>query len=239
MHLGATALPDEEDDPRIDLEPNLYYTQQDILEAFCAKHSIGWNNGLPSFIIGAAIDSSQSLLFPLLVYATVQKYLGRPLEFPSDVTAYYTPQCLSNAILNSYQYEWMTLAPNTANQAFNTLDDCAFTWGKMWPRFAKHFDMPYLGPDTSKDAHFHEKGLPVEPPPHGKGPRNVMRYKFSFVDWAKDPENIQAWKELVEKYGLKDKEWYDVGSIFGRANFCLHRPFPSIMRLVTAPGFQI
>ena len=94
VHLGATDIPDEESDPRIDLEPNLYYTQHVILTAFCAKHDIGWNSAFPSFMIGAAVASSQSLLFPLLVYASVQKYLGRPLEYPSDVAAWYAPQSL-------------------------------------------------------------------------------------------------------------------------------------------------
>ena len=183
--------------PGIDLEPNLYYTQHDILESFCTTHKIAWNSGLPSFIIGAAIDSSQSLLFPLLVYASVQKYLGRPLEYPSDVTAWYTPQSLSNAVLNSYLCEWSVLAPNTANQAFNAWDDCAFTWGKMWPRLAKYFGMEYTGPDTSTSAQFEEKGMKYEPPPHGKGPRNLLRYKFSFVEWAREPENITAWKVRI------------------------------------------
>ena len=100
VHLGATDIPDEEGDPRIDLEPNLYYTQHDILVNFCAKHNIGWNSAFSSFIIGAALDSSQSLLFPLLVYASVQKYLGRPLEYPSDVAAWYAPQSLASLLQN-------------------------------------------------------------------------------------------------------------------------------------------
>ena len=230
VHLGATDIPDEETDPRLDLEPNLYYTQHDILETFCKKHSIGWNSSYPSFIMGAALDSSQTLMFPLLVYASVQKYLGKPLEYPSDLNAYYEPQSLSNAVLNSYLYEWSVLAPNTANQAFNASDDSAFTWGKMWPRLAAYFDMSYSGPDMSKETQFREKTMKYEPPPHGRGLRSLMRYKFSFVEWAKDPDNIAAWRELVSKHGLRDEEWKDVGSIFGRADFCLHRPYPSILR---------
>ena len=231
VHLGATDIPDEESDPRIDLEPNLYYTQHDILAAFCAKYSIGWTCAFPSFIIGAALDSSQSLLFPLLVYASVQKYLGRPLKYPSDVAAWYAPQSLSNAVLNSYLYEWSVLAPNTANQAFNALDDCAFTWGKMWPRLANYFDIEYTGPKSSSEGvQFKEKGLKYETPPHGKGSRSLMRYTFSFVDWAKDPENSKAWNELAVKHKLRESELKDVGSVFGRADFCLHRPFASIMR---------
>lgn len=229
VHLGATDIPDEESDKRLDLEPNLYYTQHDILEAFCSRHGIGWNTAFPSFVIGAALDSSQSLLFPILAYACVQKYLGRKLEYPSDITAWYAPQSLSNAMLNSYLYEWSVLDPGASNQAFNASDDCAFTWGKMWPRLAAYFDMDYVGPDTSSDAKFCEQGMEYEPPPHGRGGRSVMRYKFDFVEWAQSPENVEAWGELAEEHKLRESEWKDVGSIFGRANFCLRRPYPSIL----------
>lgn len=230
VHLGATAIPDEESDPRLTLEPNLYYTLHDLVTAFCARHGIGWNAALPSFVIGAARDSSQSLLFPLLAYASVQKHRGKALEYPSDLGAWHAPQSLSNAVLNSYMYEWSVLAPNTADQMFNASDDCAFTWGKMWPRLAAFFGMSYTGPETSPSGGWRERGMPAEPPPHGLGGRSLMRYRFSFVEWAQDPENQTAWRELAAKHGLKGSEWKDVGSIFGRADFCLHRPYGSIMR---------
>lgn len=230
VHLGATNIPDEEDDKRLDLEPNLYYTQADILSDFCKKHDIGWNTTLPSFVIGAALDSSQSLLFPLLVYASVQKYLGRKLEYPSDVDAWLAPQSLSNAVLNSYLHEWSVLMPGTANQMFNAWDDCAFTWGQMWPRLAAQFGIPYTGPETGPDTQWREKAMKVSPPPHGMGEASQLKFRFSFVEWARDEQNVQAWKELAEKHGLRSGELWDVGSVFGRADFCLHRPFPSVMR---------
>lgn len=230
VHLGGTDNPDEETDDRLTLEPNLYYTQADILSAFCSKYNIGWNAALPSFVIGAALDSSQSLLFPLLVYASVQKILGKRLEYPSTLASWYAPQSLSNAVLNSYQYEWMALAPNTGNEIFNTYDACEFTWGKMWPRLAKHFGMEYSGPETEDAGQRREKGMKVEPPPHGMGGRSMLRYRFSFVEWAKQEQDVRAWRELAERHGLRESEWRDVGSVFGRADFCLHRPFSSVMR---------
>ena len=90
--------------------------------------------------------------------------------------------------------------------------------------------MEYTGPDTASTAHYGEKGMKYEPPPHGKGTRSLMRYTFSFVDWAKDSRNVAAWKELASSHKLRDSELKDVGSVFGRADFCLHRPYPSIMR---------
>ena len=89
-------------------------------------------------------------------------------------------------------YEWSVLAPNTANQDFNASDDCAFTWGKAWPRLAAYFGMEYTGPDTSTDASFRETPMKADPAPHGRGPASMMRYKFSFVEWARKQENIDA-----------------------------------------------
>ena len=159
-----------------------------------------------------------------------EKYHSPLLAVSPSHTGPFLTDAQSNAVLNSYLYEWSVLAPNTANQAFNTLGDCAFTWGKMWPRLAKYFEMEYTGPSSTSEVEFNEKGLKYEPPPHGKGPRSVMRYTFSFVDWAKDPHNNTAWKELASKHKLRESELKDVGSVFGRADFCLHRPFASIMR---------
>lgn len=232
VHLGATNIPDEEDDPRLSAEPNLYYTQQDILAAFCSKHNIGWNASFPSFVIGAALDSSQSLLFPILVYASVQKYRGKKLEFPGDLAAWYAPQSLSNAVLNSYQYEWMALTNSTTNQAFNTYDACEFTWGKMWPRLAKWFGMESTGPQIEDDGRWRERSMKMQAP-QGYGGKTTFRYRFSFAEWARDQENVAAWKELAERHGLRESEWRDVGSVFGRADFCLQRNFASVMRSVT------
>lgn len=58
----------------------------------------------------------------------------------------------------------------------------------------------------------------------------MLRYRFSFVEWAQEEENVQAWKELADAHGLREREWRDVGSVFGRADFCLQRGFASIMR---------
>lgn len=159
----------------------------------------------------------------------MQKYLGKRLDFPGDLAAWYAPQSLSNAVLNGHQYEWMTLTEGAENQAFNTYDACEFTWGRMWPRLAKWFGMEYTGPVTEDDGKWRLRTMKVEAP-HGQGGRGSFRYRFSFVEWAKDLENINAWKELAARHSLRESEWRDVGSIFGRADFCLQRNFASVMR---------
>ncbi|KAK0312116.1 hypothetical protein LTR01_003030 [Friedmanniomyces endolithicus] len=225
VHLGASQVPLTEDQPPL-LDPetgeqdrNLYYTQHAVLEAFAEKHGISWAAGLPPPVIGATPGSLQTLTFPLLAYASVQKYLGRSLDFPSDVAAWWTPQSLGNATLNGYEYEWMALSPQTANQMFNVSDDCVFTWGLYWPRLAAQFGVTYTGPETDENAAgWREAAMPAEPPPHGLGKRTVRRFRWSFVEWAKREENVRAWEELTEKHGLTGGEWQDVGAIFGRAD---------------------
>jgi hypothetical protein len=231
IHLGPTNLPHEESDPRITLEPNLYYSQEDMLRKYCQKHGIHWNIGLPSFILAAPMDSAQSLLFPLSVYATVQKYLGKPLEFPSDLPAWESVQSMSTAILNSYLYEWSVLTDGAKDQSFNASDDCQFTWGKFWPRLAQFYGIKYTGPDMSESANFKETESKYAV--RGYGPKGKFRYKFSFVDWAKSQEVQNAWKELTAKHGLQQRDILkDVGPTFGRVDFGLQRSFSSVLRYV-------
>lgn len=40
-HLGPTKVPQEETDPRIELEPNFYYPQEDLLWKYCNETGVG------------------------------------------------------------------------------------------------------------------------------------------------------------------------------------------------------
>lgn len=165
MHLGPTTVPQEESDPRVLLEPNFYYPQEDYLFSYCAQHSIGWNVVRPSFILGAVPDAAMNLCFPLAVYASVCKHLGQPLEYPSDLTAWETTQVQSSAMLNGYLEEWAVLTDAAENEAFNACDDSAFAWGKFWPKLAEWYGIEYRRPDP--DAEYHEITFGHEPPPRG------------------------------------------------------------------------
>ncbi|TKA78924.1 hypothetical protein B0A55_03926 [Friedmanniomyces simplex] len=241
VHLGASQVPLTEDQlPLIDPETgeqdkNLYYTQHALVTAFTAQHGISWAAGLPPPVIGATPGSLQTLIFPLLAYASVQKYLGKNLDFPSDIAAWWTPQSLANAMLNGYEYEWMALSPYTANQMFNVSDDSVFTWGLFWPRLAERFGVSYTGPETDETAAgWREAAMPAEPPPHGLGKRTVRRYRWSFVEWAKQEENVRAWEALTEKHKLTGGEWKDVGAIFGRADVGTSAPDVKLYSMMKA-----
>jgi len=230
VHLGPTLIPSDESDPRIPFEPNLYYAHEDFLREFCPKHGIHYNMSLPSFILGAPQDSTQSLVYPVAVYAAVQKHLGKRLEYPSDLTSWETLQSISSGTLNSYLFEWMVLNENAKDQSINASDNCDFSWGKFWPKLAKYYGIEYIGPDTEKDTQFKEVATPYEPPPRGFGPRAIMKFRFSFVEWAKRSEVTQAWKELAEKHDLQHEQLKDIESVFGRADFALARSFSSVLR---------
>lgn len=220
VHIGPAPTPQEEEDPRVHIEPNFYYTQEDCLKEFAKKHSIGWNSTLPSNIAGAVPDAAMNFCFPLAIYASIQKYLNRPLEFPSDLKAWETTQTISSAQMNAYISEYVVLTDRAKNQIFNTTDDCAFTWGKTWPKVAARFNMPWTGPDTSGDAQFYTISFPKDPP-RGFGPKGAVSFKFSLTEWAKRPEVQKAWDELAQKYNLKKTDVKDIERVFGFLDFVL------------------
>jgi len=129
LHLGSTALPQEESDSRVTLEPNFYYPQEDFLWNYCKQHGIEWNVCMPSFILGAVPDAAMNVCFPLAVYAAVTKHLGEKLEYPGDLRSWESPQVQSSSIMNAYLEEWAVLTPEARNEKFNAFDDSAFCWG--------------------------------------------------------------------------------------------------------------
>jgi hypothetical protein len=217
IHLGPAATPQEETAPRVTLEPNFYYPQEDYLWDFCAKQNIDWNVCMPSGILGAVPDAAMNLVFPLGVYASVQKHLGEKLAFPCDLSAWEATRCLSSSMLNGYMEEWAVLhSSSTANQKFNTSDGSSFTWGNFWPKYAGWYDVAYE-PPSLEDKVYTEITTPHDPPPRGFGPPGKYRYRFRLTDWAKQDKVQKAWDELVTKHGLTTGRLadMDIDRIFG------------------------
>ncbi|KAJ5082238.1 hypothetical protein N7532_011281 [Penicillium argentinense] len=229
IHLGPALSPQEESDPRVLTELNFYYPQEDRLQEFAQKHSIGWNSTRPSHILGAVPDAAMNLCYPLTIYATVQKRLGQALEFPGDIAAWENPVSLSSAQANAYLSEWIVLTDAAKDESFNAADDCAFSWCKFWPRFAERFQIPWKGPDDSDRAAYrvitgHSK------PPRGYGPPGELRFRFTLVDWAKRPEVQKAWKDIAEAHGLREKVLRDEDRVFGFADQALTLSYPLQLR---------
>lgn len=225
VHLGPAAVPQEETDPRVLLEPNFYYTQEDTLTAFAKSHNINWITTRPSWIPGAVPDAAMNLCLPLAIYALVQKHLQRPLEYPSDLVAWETQQTLSSAQMNGYLAEWAALTPDAQDQSFNATDDCPFTWGKFWPKLAARFGLPWVGPETDL-AGLKEVETPYNPPPRGFGPPGTLRYKFTLAEWARRPEVKDAWKAIAKQYHLRQTELSDTDRVFGFTDAAISWSYP-------------
>ncbi|KAI5210647.1 hypothetical protein E4T39_00223 [Aureobasidium subglaciale] len=224
VHLGPGTPPYEETKPRVELEPNFYYPQEDYLKEWATANNSSWVTTRPSHIPGAVPDNAMNLVLPLAIYATVQKHLNRPLEFPSDLKAWETTVSISSAQTNAYLSEWAVLTPSAFNQSFNACDDSAFTWAQLWPRLAARFGIDWKGPDLGAD--FREIKMPHEPPPRGWGPTASLRYKFTLVDWAKRPETQEAWHDIATANDLKLKEFTDIDRVFGFTDGALAWSFP-------------
>ncbi len=80
-------------------------------------------------------------VYPLALYAVIQKKIGGDLAYPGTPKAFDRPQDQSTAFLNAYLEEWAVLNPACANQAFNAADGSSFSWGKFWPKLANHYGL--------------------------------------------------------------------------------------------------
>lgn len=216
VHLGPSAIPQEESAPRVTLEPNFYYPQEDFLWSFCAEHSIDWNICMPAGILGAVPDAAMNLVFPLGVYASVQKHLGETLEFPSDLQAWEVNRCMSSSRMNGYMEEWAVLTDSTKNEKFNTMDGTTFTWGNHWPKLAKSYGINYGLPSMDESAYTIVKSK-HDPPPRGFGPPATYRIQFSLVNWARQEKVQRAWTDLTAKHRLTGGKLQDmdIDRVFG------------------------
>ena len=88
MHLRPVNIPWVESDPRVTLDNNFYYRQEDSLIAFATKNHINYNVVIPFWIIGSVKEAAMNILYPLPVYAAVQQHLGNRLDFPGDFIAW-------------------------------------------------------------------------------------------------------------------------------------------------------
>ena len=112
VHHGATKVPQEESDPRIEIEgePNFYYPQEDLLWDFCkrSRGQTAWTVCMPGPILGGVPDAAMNLAFPLAVYAAVTKQLNEVLQWPGDPVAWQSVCSMSSSMMNGRlsPYPW-------------------------------------------------------------------------------------------------------------------------------------
>lgn len=221
VHLGPTKVPQEESDPRVELEPNFYYPQEDLLFNYSKTTGCGWSVCMPGPITGAVPDAAMNYAYPLAVYASVSKRLGAALEFPGDEASWQMNQSMSYAKMNAYLEEWSVLS-GPPGERFNAFDGSAFTWEAAWPKVASWFGVQSQGPQegveyTSAGTRFN---------PRGYGGKGITRKKFSMAEWAKRDDTQKAWKELADEHGLSMPEEGELDRIFGFLDGTLCRPAP-------------
>ncbi|KAI6708194.1 NAD dependent epimerase/dehydratase family protein [Diplocarpon mali] len=200
-HLGTALTPAVESDPRITIEPNFYYPQEDMLLEYCREEGVGWNVMRPSWIIGATTNAQMNITYGLGLYAVVQAYLKKPLLFPGDLAAWETAHTHSSAQLTGYQSEHAVLEDRMRDQDFNATDGTPFSWGRLWPLLAGWYGTTAGRPELDQKK-YQSVTMPHSPPPRGWGPATTYRNSFSITAWASDPVVKQAWSEIVLKESL-------------------------------------
>ncbi|KAL3462669.1 hypothetical protein BJX64DRAFT_299414 [Aspergillus heterothallicus] len=201
FHIGPATNPSFESDPRIHLEANFYYPQEDALEEYCKATGVTWNVVRPSYIIGAVRDSALNHMVGLAIYGAIQAHLNQPLAFPGDYAAWDREYCQSTALLNAYFEEWAALTESAANEAFNIQDGLSFTWGRFWANLAQWYGTTWTPPEVDESKYRVTESRWADTP-RGYGPVGVTRTTFSLQEWAERPEVQAAWKELADKHGL-------------------------------------
>lgn len=166
FYLGPAAVPAFESDPRVTLDNNFYYAQEDAVARYCQSVGCQWNVARPSWIVGAVPDSQLNHLVGIGIYAAVQAHLGQPLRFPGDYSAWDREMVQSTGTLNAHFQEWLVLSHHTMNEAFNIHDGQSFTWGRLWPSLARWYGIDWEPPSTD-EANYRMIKSPSQHTPRG------------------------------------------------------------------------
>lgn len=139
--LRIPRTPSREDDPR-HMPPNFYYDQEDLLRARQPGKRWTWSASRPMFIYDFAPGRTRNVVSTLGCYAAVCRELDLPLDFPGTPAAFGALTEMTDATQLARACAWMAESPAARNQAFNVTDCDVFRWRNLWPKVARHFDMP-------------------------------------------------------------------------------------------------
>ena len=149
--LGPVAVPLTEETPRAN-NRNFYFAQEDFLRAHSRGKRWSYTTSRPHSFCDPAIDYARSASLILAVYATVQRELGLPLDFPGTAASYEVRTQFTDTGLLARAIAWMAQEPRCANQAFNVVNGDHPRWADLWPRIAANFGMQAGGPRNLKLA---------------------------------------------------------------------------------------
>jgi nucleoside-diphosphate-sugar epimerase len=138
--LGPVRMPMREDDPRAP-GANFYFVQEDFLREASRGTKWTFTTTRPHAFCDPAIDHPRSLGLVLAVYATIQRELGLPLDFPGTPKAYELRTQFTDLGLLARAILWMATEPRCANQAFNVVNGDNPRWSELWARLAQWFGL--------------------------------------------------------------------------------------------------
>ncbi len=145
-HLGRFTTPAREQDAR-HMPPNFYYDMQDWLLAEATGK--GWDAVVlrPDVVCGFALGNPMNLSMLIAVYASISRELGLPLRFPGTATCYGKLAQVTDGAQLAHGSVWAaTQAPG--GEAYNLTNGDVFRWNRLWPEFARYFDMELAEPQT-------------------------------------------------------------------------------------------
>lgn len=201
FHMGPATSPSFESDPRITLEANFYYPQEDSLFKYCKDNECQWNVVRPSYIIGAVRDGLLNHMLGISVYAAVRQHMKQKLEYPGDGAGWDREHCQSTGLLNGYFEEWCVLTGSAGNEAFNIQDGLPWTWGRFWAYLAGWYGLEWTPPNPDESKYRVQESR-HKTPPRGYGHAGTTHSTFSLQEWASEPGVAEAWAELTKRHEL-------------------------------------
>jgi hypothetical protein len=201
-----------EDDPRVLTTSNFYFDQEDMLFEWAKRNDSTWNVTRPGYILGAVENAAMNIVYSLAIYAAVQKELGLPLTYPSDVISWDAEKHLSMAKSIAIFSEWAVLTESAANQALNHADGGVFSYGGFWPKLASWYGIDFTTPEPDSGK-YKEVVMPFDPPPRGFGGPGIIHSVYFFQEWAGFPGVKAAWEAIAKRHGLIGDPFADAVTI--------------------------
>jgi nucleoside-diphosphate-sugar epimerase len=145
VHLGPTAAPFYEDDPR-HLSPNFYYTQEDLLRERAAQGEFEWSILRPDVVVGDIAGNPMNIALVIGAFAALSKQAGVPLRFPGSMKAYREVLAqLTDARWLARASVWAALDPAARNEAFNLVGE-PFRWERLWHKIGEALNIEVADP---------------------------------------------------------------------------------------------
>ena len=141
MHLGPFHTPADEGDPRHP-PPNFYYDQQDLLVERQRGRRWAWSASRPTFIYDFAPERARNAVSVIGAYAVIMRELGSPLDFPGSKASFEAHRDMTDATLLARAMAFIATTAACRNQAFNVVNGDLYRWEILWPKIARHFEMP-------------------------------------------------------------------------------------------------